>query len=99
MLPDVLQVLKTALQFVYDLRHTTKTGYLERFAPICGDRKLYQPDMLFCDFINMSTRSIAMPERQLVVIPVIEDVKQVAIEGVNVLRKRQGSKERKLTSK
>ncbi|GIX61628.1 enoyl-CoA hydratase/carnithine racemase [Babesia caballi] len=85
-LPDVLQVLEAAAQLLYHLGHAPQSGDLERFAPVCGDGELDEAHVLLCDFVEVAASGIAVPQRQLVVVAIVQDIEKVAVEGVDVLR-------------
>mmetsp|Transcript_3081 Transcript_3081/g.6284 ORF Transcript_3081/g.6284 Transcript_3081/m.6284 type:complete len:211 (-) Transcript_3081:382-1014(-) len=85
MLPDFLKVRQRRLELLHRSAHTSQTCSLEHLALVCRVCVLQQTDVVLRDVVDDVAYSRNLAESQLVVIPVIQDIAEVRVEGMDVV--------------
>ena len=89
MLSDVLQVLQALVLAFHDGAHATQSSAFQLLAPIEGVTKLHQPDVVLGHVVNEVFGCVHLTQSQLVMVPVVQDVHEVSVERVNIVKLRK----------
>lgn len=89
MLPDLLKVCQTRSDTLQNSTHATKCSYLQALAPVQGISILEQPQIVLGDLCNDISSCIDLTQSKFVVILVVEHMKQIAIERMDVIQSRK----------
>lgn len=85
-LSDLLEVCQGVLLALHDRRHAAERRLLQLLAAVQRVTELDQAAVVLADLNDEVARSVQLAESELVVVLVVEDVKERVEEGVEVLR-------------
>ena len=88
-LPDLLQVRQRRRVFLHDRAHAPERRAFQLFAAVQRVAVLQQLDVVLRDLVDDVARGVELPERQLVVVLVVQHVEQVGVERVDVVHARE----------
>ena len=89
MLPHLLQVLKTLVLSLHDGAHAPESSTFQLLTPIEGVAKLHQSHVVFCHVVDEMFGSVYLTKSQLVVVLIVQDVHEVGVERVNLVKSRK----------
>jgi hypothetical protein len=84
-LPDLLEIGQGVLEALHEGGHPAETGPLELLAAVEGVAELEEATVVLGNVVHVVPGRVDLAQSQLVVVLVIQDVQQVAIERVDVL--------------
>jgi hypothetical protein len=85
MLADLLEVGQRRRQALHQRAHAAERRPLKLLAPVQRVAVLEQPDVVLPDVVDHVHCSVHLPERELVVVLVVQHIHQVRVEGVHVV--------------
>jgi len=87
-LPDLVQVGQGVLQALHEGAHPAEAGTLQLLAAVERVAELEEAAVVLGDVVHMVPGRVDLAQGELVVVLVVQDVEQVSVEGVDVLKKR-----------
>ena len=87
--PHLLQVLETLILSPHDGAHSAQGRLLQLLAPVERIAKLHQPDVVLGHIINQVFSCIDLPQGQFVVILVVQDIHQISVKRMDVIKLRE----------
>ena len=87
--PHLLQVLQTLILPLHDGAHSSQCGLLELLTAVEGVAKLQQTHVVLGYVIDEVLGGVELPQGQLVVVFIVEDVQKIGVERVNVVQFRK----------
>ena len=90
MLPDLLEVRERRGVLLHDGAHASQRRSLELLASVERVAVLEELDVILGDLVDDVLGGIELPERELVVVLVVQNVEEVAVEGVDIVKLREG---------
>ena len=84
---DLLEELEGFVLPLHDSGHTTESSTLELLASVETVTELEEADIVFCNLVDKVPSGAELPEGELVVVLVVENIEERGEEGVEVLRK------------
>ena len=88
-LTDLLQIAQRRLQLFQQCAYTTERSFLELLGTVESIGVLQQSHVIIGDVVNDGLGLVDVPECELVVILIVENVHEIGIEGVNVVQFRE----------
>ena len=89
MLADFFEIAKGRLELLQKCADTTKSGSLELLGTIKRIGVLEQSDVVIGDGVGDTLSFVDVAEGQFVMVTVIQDVHQIGVEWVNVIKLRE----------
>mmetsp|Transcript_61413 Transcript_61413/g.163386 ORF Transcript_61413/g.163386 Transcript_61413/m.163386 type:complete len:205 (-) Transcript_61413:121-735(-) len=85
MLSDLLEIRQGSREFLHHGAHTPKGSALEHFCLVQTVRELHHANVVLRDVLENLLARVNLPQRELVVVAIVEHVAEIRVEGVDVV--------------
>ena len=89
MLPHLLQILKALILSLHDGAHAPKSRTFQLFTTVERVTELHQSNVVLGHVVDEVLGRVGLPQGQLVVVFVVEDVHKVSVERMDVVQFRK----------